>query len=61
MSPEILAKTNKNQGHPSYAALPHLLMVLALTLTLVLVLTLALAPSGMMSKKAVPEFCPSTV
>ena len=36
-------------------------MVLALTLTLVLVLTLALAPSGMISKKGVPEFCPSTV
>ena len=41
--------------------MPHLLMVLALTLTLVLVLTLALAPSGMISKKGVPEFCPSTV
>ena len=41
------------------AALPHLLMVLALTV--VLVLTLALAPSGMISKKGVPEFCPSTV
>ena len=36
-------------------------MVLALTLTLVLVLTLALAPSGMISKKGVPKFCPSTV
>ena len=36
-------------------------MVLALTLTLVLVLTLALAPSGMISKKGVPDFCPSTV
>ena len=36
-------------------------MVLALTLTLVLVLTLALAPSGMISKKGVPAFCPSTV
>ena len=36
-------------------------MVLALTLTLVLVLTLALAPSGMISKKGVPEFCPSTI
>ena len=36
-------------------------MVLALTLTLVLVLTLALAPSGMISKKGVPYFCPSTV
>ena len=35
-------------------------MVLALTLTLVLVLTLALAPSGMISKKGVPFFCPST-
>ena len=34
-------------------------MVLALTPTLVLVLTLA--PSGMISKKGVPEFCPSTV
>ena len=43
------------------AALPHLLMVLALTLILVLILTLALAPSGMISKKGVPEFCPSTV
>ena len=43
------------------AARPHLLMVLALTLTLVLVLTLALAPSGMIRKKAVPYFCPSTV
>ena len=32
-------------------------MVLALTL----VLTLALAPSGMISKKGVPEFCPSIV
>ena len=31
-------------------------MVLALTLTLVLVLTLA--PSGMISKKGAPEFCP---
>ena len=30
-------------------------MVLALTLVLVL------APSGMISKKGVPEFCPSTV
>ena len=36
-------------------------MVLALTLTLVLVLTLVLAPSGMISKKGVPYFCPSTV
>ncbi len=36
-------------------------MVLALTLTLVLVLTLALAPSGMISKKGVLYFCPSTV
>ena len=36
-------------------------MVLALTLTLVLVLTLALAPSGMISKKGVPTFFPSTV
>ena len=36
-------------------------MVLALTLTLVLVLTLALAPSGMLSKKGVPTFFPSTV
>ena len=35
-------------------------MVLALTLTLVLVLTLVLAPSGMISKKGVPYFCPST-
>ena len=43
-----------------HAALPPFL-VLALTLTLVLVLTLALAPSGMISKKGVPEFCPSTV
>ena len=42
-------------------ALLQLQMVLALTLTLVLVLTLALAPSGMISKKGVPEFCPSTV
>ena len=33
-------------------------MVLALTLTRVLVLTLALTPSGMISKKGVPEFCP---
>ena len=43
------------------SALLQLQMVLALTLTLVLVLTLALAPSGMISKKGVPEFCPSTV
>ena len=42
------------------AALPPFL-VLALTLTLVLVLTLALAPSGMISKKGVPTFFPSTV
>ena len=35
-------------------------MVMALTLTLVLLLTLALAPSGMISKKGVLEFCPST-
>ena len=35
-------------------------MVLALTLTLALVLTLALTPSGMISKKGVPYFCPST-
>ena len=41
------------------SALLQLQMVLALTL--VLVLTLALAPSGMISKKGVPEFCPSTV
>ena len=34
-------------------------MVLALTLALVL--TLALAPSGMICKKGVPYFCPSTV
>ena len=40
-------------------ALLRLQMVLALTL--VLVLTLALAPSGMISKKCVPYFCPSTV
>ena len=43
------------------SALLQLQMVLALTLTLVLVLTLALAPSGMISKKGVPKFCPSTV
>ena len=43
------------------SALLQLQMVLALTLTLVLVLTLALAPSGMISKKGVPEFWPSTV
>ena len=43
------------------SALLQLQMVLALTLTLVLVLTLALAPSGMISKKGVPDFCPSTV
>ena len=36
-------------------------IVLALTLTLVLVLTLALAPFGMINKKDVPAFCPSTV
>ena len=41
------------------SALLQLQMVLALTLALVLVLTLA--PSGMISKKGVPEFCPSTV
>ena len=41
------------------SALLQLQMVLALTLTLVLVLTLA--PSGMISKKGVPHFCPSTV
>ena len=34
---------------------------MVLALTLVLVLTLALAPSGMISKKGVPHFCPSTV
>ena len=45
---------------PQRAALPPFL-VLALTLTLVLVLTLALAPSGMISKKGVLIFCPSTV
>ena len=45
---------------PQRAALPPFL-VLALTLTLVLVLTLALAPSGMISKKGVPTFFPSTV
>ena len=33
---------------------------MVLALTLVLVLTLALAPSGMISKKGVPYFCPST-
>ena len=36
-------------------------MVLAPTLTLVLVLTEALAPSGMISKKGLSEFRPSTV
>ena len=44
-----------------HSALLQLQMVLALTLTLVLVLTLALAPSGMISKKGVPAFCPSNV
>ena len=34
---------------------------MVLALTQVLVLTLALAPSGMISKKGVPDFCPSTV
>ena len=34
---------------------------MVLALTLVLVLTLALALSGMISKKGVPDFCPSTV
>ena len=52
----------QGQDHqlPQRAALPPFL-VLALTLTLVLVLTLALAPSGMISKKGVLIFCPSTV
>ena len=39
------------------AALPPFLV---LALTLVLVLTLALAPSGMISKKGVPTFFPTT-
>ena len=51
----------QGQDHqlPQRAALPPFL-VLALTLVLVLTLALALAPSGMMSKKEAPYFCPST-